>query len=359
MKRDMDNLNLRDAFRQEPDFCHAALMNAACSVKEEKQVKRASIRVVLIAAVIIVAMSAVAFAAGTLMGWTDFYGDYSNVGVPQAAVDEMQVQEGDSWQVGPLTFTVKELLTDGHIAMSSIHIRTTDGSPALLTSWPYDPIGANGENGEALAKRLGVDPALTGVEAAKQLGIPLYDVRGILDVAPELSGVSMEDPMWNEDNSLTYFSMPTMNSEAVANELPVGFFLRVAQIDPATGEEIAKWIDRDQKTVIPVSPVLEEKTYVPEGEAEVLGYTLESVHAKRYVTGAYLTLNYDVTNGLMDEKVFDLYDVTLHDAQGSELPGGMNLSARIKVSVVLEEMIGVDALPDTITLSDGTVVVAK
>jgi hypothetical protein len=35
MKRTVDELNLRNAFRQEPERCHAALMDAARSVKEE------------------------------------------------------------------------------------------------------------------------------------------------------------------------------------------------------------------------------------------------------------------------------------------------------------------------------------
>ena len=62
MKRDMDNLDLRAAFRPMPEECHAALMDAARSVKEEKEMKRASFRVVLIAAMIIMSMMAVAFA---------------------------------------------------------------------------------------------------------------------------------------------------------------------------------------------------------------------------------------------------------------------------------------------------------
>ena len=50
MKRDLDNLDLRGAFKPMPDECRNALMTAACSVKEEEPVKRVTFRAVLIAA---------------------------------------------------------------------------------------------------------------------------------------------------------------------------------------------------------------------------------------------------------------------------------------------------------------------
>ena len=73
MKRNLDELNIRNAFAQEPAACHDALMNAACSVKEEKPVKKASFRVALVVALMIVATMAVAVAAGNLLGWSEFF----------------------------------------------------------------------------------------------------------------------------------------------------------------------------------------------------------------------------------------------------------------------------------------------
>lgn len=353
MKRDFENLNLRDAFRAEPDFCHAALMDAARSVKEEKEMKKASFRVVLIAAAIIVSMMAVAFAAGSMMGWTDFLGDYSNVGIPQGAVEQMQVTEDISWQVGPMTFTVTELLTDERMAISAIHVRPTDGTQALMCIDPSDVLGCNGENGAALAAKLGLDPMTSYMEAAQQLKMPLYCVRGILDIAAEYTGgEGMEDPMWNEDGSLTYFSMLSLNSDAVQAELPAKFFLRVSQLDPATGEESEKWVDRDQVVTIPVAPVLEERSYVPQQETIIAGHKLVKMDAVRYVTGAYLTFTYEMGYADVPESAFDLYELKLRDENGNELPGGMNLSAKLTFTIEVEEMIGVDKLPDVITLTD-------
>ncbi len=360
MKRDIENLDFRAAFRPVPEACRAALMDAARSVKEERKMKRASLRVALIAAAIVVSMMAAALAAGHLMGWTDFLGDYSNVNIPQGAVEQMQVTEELSWQVGPMTFTVTELLTDGRIAVSSVNIRTTDGSPALMCWDPWDTIGCNGDNGKANAVRLGIDPTTTYIEAAKQLNLPLYTVRGILDVAAEyIGGESMEDPMWNEDGSVTYFCMIDLADGAVRETLPTGLFLRVSRIDPASGEEAEKWVDREQTVLIPVCPVLEKRSYVPDRETIIAGQKLLKVDAVRYVTGAYLTLTWEMDAMLMPEKVWELYDLTLLDADGAPLPRGMNLSASMMVTITQEEMLGVESLPDVITLDNGTVLVAE
>lgn len=162
----------------------------------------------------------------------------------------------------------------------------------------------------------------------------------------------MEDPMWNEDGSMFYFSMNSLNGDVVQNELPAKFFLRVSQIDPATGEETEKWVDRDQTVTVPVCPVLEERTYAPEEETVIAGHKLVKVDAVRYVTGAYLTFTYEMDYTVIPESAYDLYELTLRDEAGNELPRGMNLSASLTFTIEQEEMIGVDVLPDVITLTD-------
>lgn len=379
MTRDMDNLNLRDAFFSEPDACHAALMDAARSVEEEPKVKKLTFRAVLIAAVIIVAMMTVAFAASKLMTWTDFYGPNSDVGVPKAAMEEMQVKDGETWQVGPLSFTVKEMMTDGRIAMASIHITTTDGSQALLASEPWDPIGANGENGRAYAEKLGVDPMTTWMDAAKQLNLPLYNVRGILDMAGEYYDGGMEDPMWNEDGSMVYFSMLFLKQKeakvgqfdrsfdtgaVVDGKLPVSFFLRVDRMDSATGEEAETWEDLEQKMELTVSGIQEQKVYLPENNVSFGGFTLKSIFAQRYNTGAYLFIQFTADETATEEDAYKLYDqMAVRDGEGNRLPGGMDLSASIDTSawpqVVLTELYGVEEMPEAITLELSTTITAK
>ena len=57
MKRDMTDLNLCAAFRAEPESCHRALMDAARSVREERQtMRKSSFRTVIIAAIAALSM---------------------------------------------------------------------------------------------------------------------------------------------------------------------------------------------------------------------------------------------------------------------------------------------------------------
>ena len=108
MKREMDSLNLRDAFGPMPDDIREALLNTARSVKEEEPVKRVTIRTVLIAACIILATTAIAIATTNSFGWNDFfkilYGETN--AVPEEAQKIMDSTEEQAFILGPVTFTV-------------------------------------------------------------------------------------------------------------------------------------------------------------------------------------------------------------------------------------------------------------
>lgn len=355
MKRDMDKLNLRDAFSPEPEACHEALMRAACSVKEEQQVKRVSFRAILIAAILVILTSVAALAAGNMLGWTDFFQSRTNYGVPQAALDEMKVDESVRWEVGPLTFTLNELMADPQFAMSSIHISTTDGAKALLTGEPYDCIGASGKEGDAMAASLGVSPDMTWIEAAEQLNLPLYSVRAILEISGEYAvGDAMEYTMWNDDGSVTYLSQPSL-IDAPTGELPVAFFLRVAQIDPTTEDETDKWIDREQTATVAIGELLEEKTMNPAAHADFAGFELQEVQLQRYITGVYLKATFTAAADMTEEDAYKLYEMKICDQRGNPLPHGMSMTGSIDTSawpqIVWTDMIGVEAIPESIMLA--------
>lgn len=358
MKREIDNLDLRAAFRAEPEGCHRALMDAARSVREEKKtVKRFSMKLVVVAAIIVLSMTAVAYAAGKLLGWTDFFGDYSNTVVPQDALQQMQVTEDLSWQVGPLTFTATELLTDGHIAISAIHVRTTDGSPALITGAntcdPVDPIRANGETGKAMEQRLGLAERATWLDAAAQLNLPLYRVSAEHDMThPLCEGEMMIDVLYNEDSSVTFFCLSMLDTERVQDTLTLPLCLDVMLADPVTGEGTERWRDYDQTVTIPVCPVLESRTYIPETELVIEGQKLLKVEAVRYATGAYLTLTYEMNWEDVSDRVYGLHDATvLCDVNGNRLPDGMSMTSSMSFTITEERMLGVDALPDTLQIN--------
>ena len=99
MKRNLDDLNLRDAFAQEPDACHLALMQAACSVKEDEPVKKYTFRTALVAALIIAALMTVAIAA-TTGGLTDWFQKHYNAVLPQTAQEILNATEKSTLDAG-------------------------------------------------------------------------------------------------------------------------------------------------------------------------------------------------------------------------------------------------------------------
>ena len=371
-ERDWENLNLRDAFPETPQDCHDALLRAARSAKEEKKVKyvRFSLRTALIAALLVLTMTAVALAATGMVGWSEFLGaHYGEQVVPNTATSVMNLKDPQSYEVGPLTFTVTQLMCDGYIAVSAAGIRTTDGSPALLTSEPYDPIGAWGDVSAAVARRLGVDPSLTWIEAAKKLNLPLYNVRASLET--DLAGSGMEDPLWDENNNISYFSMAYLELGKPEGTLQGELFLRVAPIDPETGEEVeAETVTRREKIEIPVSESLEKKVFRPETPFSLKGMTLNAVYAEHTVAGLYLTAEWtvdeDVQKACADENSrqdwlfevnHDAANTGWHDENGRPYPIGMSLSGSIDVdkwpTVEIGDMISVETMPQTLTMLCG------
>lgn len=365
MKEDFD---LRGAFPEMPEACKTALADAARSVKEEKKMKRFTFRAVLIAALLLIATTAAALAATDALGWTDFFTLYDNTQVPQAAQEIMNATEIKTFEVGNLTFTVKQLLCDGHLAMSATDIRTTDGSAALYCCDPGDSLGCNGENGNALAKRLGLPPETTYTEAAKQLNLPLYWPRAILIPAEEYDGgEEMEDPLWNEDNTMTYFSMAYLDQDKTKElgALLLELSMRVSLIDPETVTEIeGSTVQQREAIEIPVQGVIAEKDYTPAEPFTLNDCTLTSVHAEQTVCGLYLDRAYTADEKLRD--VFEndpdaAWDITLSlwkgtwiQENGQPFPEGISLTGQFDDSAFpilhFRDMISVEEMPQTLIL---------
>lgn len=363
MKRDFDHLNLRTAFREEPTECHLALMDAARSVKEEKQtMKRNSMRTLLIAAIVALSMLTTAYAAGELLGWTDFFERYGIHTTP-AMYNAMQKNNPKTIELGPMTFTVQESITDNRFALISTKISMSDSSAALLTMDPEDAIGASGDRSNVLMKLLEVeDPSIDFYQAARMKNLPLYSVRAIIEVDEKYDGgEGMEDIMWDAQGALFYFSQHSLNASAIGKELPIQVFLRVTQIDPATGEELQKWTTREKMT-IPVGQLLADKTYTPDSPFKKDGAELQSIHAELYITGAYLTFTWKMPEGMVNTIDFNIWDFhngqTFTDGTFNEFEPGVSLSGNWNSDawplVTVEEMINVDALPEVIRVSDGT-----
>lgn len=361
MKRNYEDLDLRTAFRQEPERCHQALMNAACSIKEEKQTMRKNpVRTLLIAAVVVLSMLTTAFAAGEIFGWNDYFARQGIHTTPQMQ-NAMQM-DAKTYTLGPVTFTVQEAVSDNRFALVSTRIAPTDGSPALMTMFEDDYVSAGGDRSRVLMKALGIEEGSRPCyEAAAEKNIPMYTVRAVIEVDEEYNGgEGMEDILWDAQGNVAYFSQHTLNSANVPEQLPIRLFLRVAQVNEQ-GEVIDKWTAREEMTIT-VGKLLAEKDYTPDRPYVRDGAQLTGVHAELYVTGAYLTFSWQMPEGMAyNEDAFSIWDYHTDDMQltdgiFNEFERGVSLSGSYAVpawpTVTVEEMINVDALPEVIRISD-------
>ena len=330
MKRDMENLDLRNAFKPTPDKCHDALMTAARSVKEEEPVKRATIRTILIAACIILATMAIAVAATNSFGWKDFfeifYGETN--AVPDEAQKIMDSTEEQVFVLGPVTYTVQSLFADEHKAMVTTRITATDGSMALFSSdiSEDDCLNSNGENGEALAQRLGVDPDLTWTAAAKQLNCPLYRIyTGLYFDEKYRYTDGMSDTLYDDEGQLVYFNM-WETSLHMKDSVPVKIIFHQWEIDPETGMEISEQRSEADLT-IPVSVITETADYRFKDNNAGFGLLLDSVSAKRNASGVYLYADFTAQEGMTEDDFMEcqVFPVWLHE-NGEKYPEGMSMS---------------------------------
>lgn len=355
MKRDMKDIDLQNAFWPMTDECHDRLTTALSGLREEQPVKRFTARTVLIAACIIVALMAVAYAAGQIFGWDDFFSVFYDTKVPRAALEILESTEEQSFVVGSATFTVQQLYADSHTALASVKVSMTDGGRALMTMSgnQYEPIGASGENGEKYAESLGLDPSTDWISAAEELNCPLYIMRGILDLDPDLwDGEEMEDVLYDSDGSMTDYSMQMLDSKKVGDELPLKFFLRVAEVDLQTGEEKEEVLIERPELSIRVSKPTDTVTYSLPEPYTVSGLTLDAVYGELTPAGLYLFT--DFTAG--EEADIDAFDCPQwFDAEGNEYPWGLNLSYGINVDnwpkVSMMGLISVDSIPEKLIMS--------
>ena len=369
MKRDMDNLNLRDTFRATPDKCRDALITAACSVREEEPVRRITFRAILIAACIILATMAIAIAATKTLGWGDFfeifYGDTN--AVTKEAREIMDKTEQQTFTIGPVAFTVQSLFADEQEAMASTLVTTADGSKALIVMDYFyeDTLSNSDEFGEMLAKLYGVDPETTWIDTARKLNSPLYSVGARLHIPdPYNGGGGMYDAMYDEEGRLVYFSTNEISypdNESAATQgimmLPGQLSLWVEEVDLETGE--TKDIGSDLVDVqIPMSLQTEPVEYQIPEDYVVFGLHLDSVKATKTAAGVYLYLDFTDQGHMKYRR--DYVRPVWMDENGNIYPDGMNMSHSIDTNhspqIYITSMISADSIPERIQfrlLDDG------
>lgn len=355
--RNHPELELKSAFPDMPPGCYDALMRAARSAEEETKMKKFTVRTVLIAAILALITMTTALGATELLGWTDFFTQYGDKTiVPKAAQEIMNETEPQRFELGPLTFTLRQLMSDGRLAVSTVDIRTADGSPALYCFDPHDVLGSNGENGRQLAERLGLPWDTPYVDAARQLGLPLYWCEAGLECQAYDGG--MGDPLWNDDNTMTIFDMAYLALEQMPERLDAELFLWMAQVDPENVEAAAENALRARVPLsIPVHAETEERTYLPTEPFSADGLALQSVRAECTVAGTYLYAVFMVDEGVDIREVYGNEDIRFLDENGLPFALGMSLSGYVDMEHLPEftfgDMIAVEKLPQSLIVAVG------
>lgn len=334
------------------------------SAKEEEPVKKFTVSTALIVVLIVIATLTTALAASALLGWTDFY----SFEIPKTAQEILNATEPKDYQVGPITFTVNELLTDGHIALCSATSHVTDGSSAVLSEEVYDAVGANGDNGEALAQKWNLSPDTRWIDAAHIMNLPFYRVSISVNVPEEChDGEDMGDAMWDEKGNCVSYYMAALNSLQVGETLPIKLHFQVWQYDPQSIEpqsifedvvdkakEMSYWEDTFEITLTVPAPIA-EKTYMPEQPYDFEnGLTLNSVTAQQTVAGAYVVGQFTLRDGFNFNDAYS-GELDFLDATGEEIPWGMAESGIIEYDqlpkVEWGAMLNLEVLPEEMVVS--------
>ena len=361
MKRDMKEIDLQNAFWPMTDECHDKLTTALSGLREEKPVRRFTARTVLIAACIIVALMAVAYAAGRILGWTDMYSEYYDITVPDGAQQIMKDNGGTSYVIGPATFTIGGMYCDGHMATVSANVRLTEEANGLLCGESLDQIDEN-EDGIKLAKKLGVDPELSWSRAAKQLNLPLYSVRLALELPDGVLADCMESYMVNEDGSLTYFTMGAFADTFKEEKLDCQVYLRVEEVTDLP-DDCDETISEYKDISIPLGKPLKTAEYaVPEDV--IVGYDdyrLDAVRAELMPGGLYLIAaltdpDEDKEPVAAKADAWNLAsDLSFLDPDGEPYEYGLSLSSGMVgidswPQVEVNQMVPLTEIPETIRL---------
>ncbi len=360
MRRDpWDMPDLRRAFGPMPETCRSKLLNKIQECKKEEQdmmKPRKVFRPLLIAAVLALLLSTVAVAAsqGGLKLFMDFwYGD--RVHIPDAAQNVLESTQAHTWTVGPLTFTVEEALWDGQTVYISTRVAAADGQKAII--WHDEDYIPNHPVQTYERKILGLPAGTTYEQVLAQATVPCYRVMANLEVDEQFGILGgMAGSLRNEDGSLYIVNAQDLSNAGEASSLTGHMELHVWEIQPDQPWQTVNAYQLQPEVSFPIHSKFVEADYVPAVPASAEGFTVTAIHAKQTCTGTYLTVTCQAEEGLTKDSAGKVYDISFCDEAGVKFPWSISTMLCSTYHdeawpvVVLETTVGLDALPEAITV---------
>ncbi len=354
-----DMPDLRRAFGPMPETCRSKLLDKIqeCKKEEQEMIKpRKVFRPLLVAAVLVLLLSTVAVAAsqGGLKLFMDFwYGD--RIHLPDAAQNVLEGAQAYTWTVGPLTFTVEEALWDGQTVYVSTRVTAADGQKAIF--WHDDDYVPDHPVQKYECEIMGLPIGTTYEQVVAQATVPCYRVMANLAV-DEQFGVSdgMAGSLRNEDGSLYIVNAWALSNAGDAANLTGHMELQVWEIQPDQPWQTVTENQLQPEVSFPIRNTVTEADYIPTAPALAEGFTVTAIHAKQTCTGTYLTVTCTAEEGLAKDSAGKVYDISFCDEAGVKFPWSIgtmlcsNYNDEAWPVVVLETAVGLDALPEAITV---------
>lgn len=356
---------LKTMFGQTPDS-FAAAMERALAGETPARDKHAPRRLkktwsIALVVALALALTAGAYAAAVRLGLLDFVGDYMGY-VPQDALDALQSTETQSWEIGPLTVSLNETFADGYLVYTVWQARTTDGSDALISQW-YDSFYQ--DTPEVLQKRLGLQGGFFGAAAAAYDG-PVYSAQVWVEIDPELMDgqEGIMDGVYGEDGSMAWVDLVETNPKRIGDTVTSNVRIRVTELqidsftdDGSDSRELERW-EEIVEVQVPVTGVMESRTYLPVGNAELDDGTVGQIYVEHTPAGLYCFVSMRMADETADPySVHNAYNMTLLDENMERYPTGMYMSGSIDTDnypeVLMMRFLSVDEMPEHIYLRQG------
>lgn len=325
---DIENLDFRAACPPMPEDLRQDLMTLVRGLREEKKAPvTVPRRFVLIFALITLLTASAAYAAGKL-GWADYLLQAFGIHVTEQTQQTLDSTVSRSFAVGPVTFEMNELFSDGRIAMTAAQAHTADGKGVFADDPAPDTLPKN----EAW-----------------------YRVRFLLEIPSEYrgDGEEMEDFML-AGSALTYLDLLPVSVDPDIREIPATAVMMVWEIDPETHETVNSW-HLEESIPLPVDRSLETFNYLPEGPASLHGMKLLDVEAEKTAAGVYLTLRFRADEDAQPRDI-EYLEFSWLDENGTAYDAGLGASMTVDRSqwplVTVTDMITTDQLPEAITIRD-------
>jgi hypothetical protein len=264
-------------------------------------------------------MTAVALAVNGA-GLADWFGNFYGSTVPRAAQEVLSATEQKTLEGGPIAFTVKETLADGHIVYLTVEAKTADGSPACCTwATPIPPIPI-GETMAAALDTPGVAPDTPSPGRADRQHSSLQRA-GVDEPHADLAvSAEMMDAAYREDGSILLFDMLSANPARTGSALAVDITpTQRSWTGDAQARKAAVGKPRTHAKSRSTARSPKKVCRFLRGEAAPM-LTVTQVHAEQTARACIVTVSAAVDGGLTLDDVMFAGSIHVLDAQGNKFP---------------------------------------